>query len=639
MATFSVTALGDFTRRKVMMVLLATVASSACSSKPRQVPSGAASGEPEVIGRSWRICTWAGPASDRPGIFGTDLGYEAPLPAAAQGASEAQQLLFGDTFVRATDECKYPSTGQDDLAARIPLAKPESLSPGKPSGAHGDCEMLEYTIDNAEDATSWRRIRVFPDASDHSDARVLDTGLDRTPLTAWGDGTHAFMMFYRDEYPRCDSDAQCPTDMACTGDPGYSGKRVGSCSPSVSLSDDASPVLCLDADDCQQPAMCTDLERGVCVARAPFSAQRDGQTLRPDWLSRDPRDGLAVSVRIASAFWPERPEDYATGFEFVTNKFINVAARTVAHFDPQHPEQNDYRPGYETLLLWGRASFVGHDGYQTLPFLLYQPLENIIDDAGRIAWAPRFFAGYDASGNPAWSDNEADAQPVYGVDENLTQVDGQWRWDIRYPEFDYVNQMSTTFVPELGRWLMLYGGEITHARDPGKDGLPKRTHPQVIPGAFYLRSAQHPWGRAHASDAIDQGFSQPRPVLRPKDLAKDLACREDQPSAECNAELPQTHSDVLSSVTSAITDFSAIDALDATAKCSAGGEIIDSQYADYDEGGHLYGAAIIQSWTTALPDAAPNDPAVELYWNVSTWNPYQALLVKTQLRASDFSPR
>jgi len=25
-----------------------------------------------------------------------------------------------------------------------------------------------------------------------------------------------------------------------------------------------------------------------------------------------------------------------------------------------------------------------------------------------------------------------------------------------------------------------------------------------------------------------------------------------------------------------------------------------------------------------------------VYWNVSTWNPYQALLVKTQLRASQF---
>jgi hypothetical protein len=587
------------------------------------------------------VCTWAGPASNRPGIFGTDLGYEAPLPAAAAGSSESIQLLFGDTFVRASDDCKYPSKGQDDLPGRIPLIKPESLTAGQPGSGQGDCDMLQYTIDNPDDATGWRRIRVFADASEHSDERALDTGLDRTPLTAWGDGTHTFMMFYKDEYPRCDSDAQCPTDMACTQDPGYSGKRIGGCEPSVSLSDDASPVLCLEANDCLQPAACNDLDRGVCVARAPFNAQRDGQALPLDWQNIDPRDGLARNVRITSAFWPDRPEDYATGFEFVTHKFINVAARTVAHFDPSNPEQNDYRPGTETLLLWGRASFVGHDGYQTLPFLLYQPLANFIDANGRIAWAPKFFAGYDASGNPSWSDSEADAQPIYGVDENLTQVAGRWRWDFKYPEMDYINQMSTSFVPELGRWLMLYGGEVTHAADAGADALPKRTHPQSIPGAFYLRSAQHPWGRARASDPLEQGFSQPRPVLTPTAMAKDLACREDQPAGECNPDLPQTHSDVLSSIASAITDFSGLDALDATGKCSAGGELIDSQYTDYDEGGHMYGAAIIQSWSTdvsaSVPDLAPNDRAVELYWNVSTWNPYQALLVKTQLRASEFA--
>jgi hypothetical protein len=48
----------------------------------------------------------------------------------------------------------------------------------------------------------------------------------------------------------------------------------------------------------------------------------------------------------------------------------------------------------------------------------------------------------------------------------------------------------------------------------------------------------------------------------------------------------------------------------------------------------LYGAAIIEPWTQALPG---DDPGAEMYWNVSTWNPYQVLLMKTQLHASDLA--
>jgi len=32
-----------------------------------------------------------------------------------------------------------------------------------------------------------------------------------------------------------------------------------------------------------------------------------------------------------------------------------------------------------------------------------------------------------------------------------------------------------------------------------------------------------------------------------------------------------------------------------------------------------------------------NEKAVELYWNVSTWNPYQVMLMKTQLRSRDLT--
>jgi hypothetical protein len=56
-----------------------------------------------------------------------------------------------------------------------------------------------------------------------------------------------------------------------------------------------------------------------------------------------------------------------------------------------------------------------------------------------------------------------------------------------------------------------------------------------------------------------------------------------------------------------------------------------------DSSGHLYGANILEEWTQdvtrELPDLEPDERAVEVYWNVSTWNPYQVVMVKTQLRA------
>jgi len=52
---------------------------------------------------------------------------------------------------------------------------------------------------------------------------------------------------------------------------------------------------------------------------------------------------------------------------------------------------------------------------------------------------------------------------------------------------------------------------------------------------------------------------------------------------------------------------------------------------------HLYGVNIIDAWTEdvsdRIADLEPGERAVELYWNVSTWRPYQVLLMKSQLRA------
>ena len=50
--------------------------------------------------------------------------------------------------------------------------------------------------------------------------------------------------------------------------------------------------------------------------------------------------------------------------------------------------------------------------------------------------------------------------------------------------------------------------------------------------------------------------------------------------------------------------------------------------------GRLYAPNIVDEWTADVTNPAAlarGEHSAEMYWNVSTWNPYQVVLVKTQL--------
>jgi hypothetical protein len=278
-------------------------------------------------------------------------------------------------------------------------------------------------------------------------------------------------------------------------------------------------------------------------------------------------------------------------------------------------------------------------------FLLYQPLAGLLDpETGAIAWAPKFFAGYDAAGKPRWSDSELEAEPVYGIDENLELQNGQPVWNWKQPEFDYVNQMSLSYLAPLGRWALVYGGDAPGftVADP-KTGMPMPpVYAQSVPGAIYLRSAAHPWGRSSANANAAEAWTIPRPLLTRQAAARYLACDDDNnPSNACAAaDQRQQPTDVLGAIGDLVTQLAPDDWLAASATCIAGNAALELQYSlGGDSSGHLYGVNVIQEWTEDVTDRAPGlakgDRAVEFYWNVSTWNPYQVVLVKTQLKASD----
>jgi hypothetical protein len=149
----------------------------------------------------------------------------------------------------------------------------------------------------------------------------------------------------------------------------------------------------------------------------------------------------------------------------------------------------------------------------------------------------------------------------------------------------------------IRKWVMLYGGDL----DDAFLADPANARPEPGPGSIQIRFADHPWGP----------WSPPQPHLVPGSpaVAGDLygpggvlfhpAC-QDVPGAACAPSDPHR-------------PFHAF--------------LPGCQSFGFFEPGYFYAPNIIDAWTR--PDGAGG---VDLYWNVSTWNPYAVLLVRTRLR-------
>jgi len=576
-----------------------------------------------LIAQSWGVCSLIGPRDDNPGIFGTDLGFS------ARRAQDSQlTLLFGDTWLKSGDACRAPAARSDDFAAYLPAQLPAQLATAPPpADPNQRCALLEYPLQNPADPTSWPRLRLFPNPIAHSEDAIMDTSALRTPVAAFSDGQRLFALFSRGDPAYCAQSSECPAETQCTTDPGYGGPRLGECELPIKLAQDAAPAWCRRDDDCPAAVSCKP-GRGVCLSERPFRLRTAQTEVVPTWYHDDPRRGVVQTLYVTAAVWPERPSDYAVLARFPTNRFQNVAAHSVARFDPAHPEKNDYRPGYDALLVWGRSSFVEHGGAQALPFFFYVPLSELRQDP--LVWRPRFFAGYAPNGAPRFSEREADAQPVYGAEADLTQTPNGPKLAWREPEFDYVAQMSVGYVAPLGRFVMLYGGDLPAfmVLDPATAKAREPTHLQVSPGAIHMRSAPHPWGRARAS-AREPGWSSAEPLLTRAGAARFLACGKGGKAGLPGCIEDGDPSSTLQAVAAAVSGK-------ADAASCMGGELaygVQSMLSG-DPIGRLYAPNLLDEWTQDLtpPVGAPaRTRSAEIYWNVSTWNPYRVMLIKSRI--------
>ena len=291
--------------------------------------------------------------------------------------------------------------------------------------------------------------------------------------------------------------------------------------------------------------------------------------------SEFPGGNKAQERHIAVSYSAPNTPDFTVGYTFATNKFLNATARTIGRLDERDPDKDVYEPTVRPreLLMWGRPNFLAWAGTRSDVYLLHHPLSTLDGPGTSVNWHPRYFAGLDSNGDPVWTNDQIFATPVI-ANEELAQV----------------LQFSVAWVAPLKRFVMLYSGRL----------------PQVWPNAasgIYLRTAPHPWGP----------WSKPQLVWNPLDQgAYDCPGIMYSPLA-VGASCPQ--SDPYRPNVYPADNFDQCPALTPQPTFDFGVE---------------YGVNILATFTK--PGLAINTATI--YWNMSTWNPYRVVLMKTHLDGS-----
>lgn len=300
-------------------------------------------------------------------------------------------------------------------------------------------------------------------------------------------------------------------------------------------------------------------------------------------------DGRVLSIAFRQEVGNADPTLFEQHYtqSWYTNKFINPAVKTVNDFDPNRANGtgNDYHPAdgvapttNEKIFVWGRPNFAGL-GSQDRDLQLYfayfdMPVYNA---QGNFAWTPHYFTGL-AGNVPQFSSSQANALPLdlSGGSNNPAEV------------YDMVNMMTVAFVPALSKWVMLYGGDLPASVLSFLLG-PNYTQAVRDPdGAIHARFADQPWGPWTAPVQV---FRAGDPNVSPPVAGTPYASGGILHHPGC------------------------------TTDCAPGEPSLSSS-----EVGRLYGANIVDTWTMNRSGGA-----VDLYWNVSTWNPYETVLLKTRI--------
>jgi hypothetical protein len=480
------------------------------------------------------------------------------------------RILFGDTWINPTTS-PLPN---DDAQGTMEFAK-------CPAGDEVEAFVNAHPADPGE--LSWQRaappltFATQPEAPDQlSMIRVIDSGVSletgplRVPHAVFSDGgENAFAMFTgRFPLQECRPPGDEPAcDEGLTCEAG-----LGSCFPLSTACVVGAPSGA--PGSCPFELPCLPSATGLC---------RDTTSSVDDGGVEGRIRSVATRVEIGLSN-PERPEHY-TSRAWPVNKFVNPAVRTVRRLNLHNAKGagSDYRPAdgkhldKAKVLVWGRPAFFGSQAQnrEAQLYFAYADMPAIGAD-GAPTWSPRYFTGLNTRGVPEFSSNQLDAVPL-----DLSGGAG----DPHEPQ-DAVNQTTVSWVASLDKWVMFYGGEnnpiLSLIFNPGAE--------RTVDGAILVRYADQPWGP----------WTTPQPLLVGGDPA--------DPFAPGNQFGP---GGILFHPACTVAD------------CVAGGQ---PPLPGALTVGGLYGPNIVDCWTEDRKQGQ-----VDLYWNVSTSNPYQVVLMKTRL--------
>lgn len=489
-----------------------------------------------------------------PGVrfYGTDLGWTFEH-------AGTHWMLFGDTWPHPRSPCDPLPLGDDSMVS-LPLAPPADMPPALPT--------LTVVTDPAA-PSEFARIRLLRNGA----SQVM--GYNKTPLTAWSDGTDAVALFGLIDLVRCRMRRGKPScrpydHLTCS-------RQVGVCAPAI-LGYDAPCDLATNAG-CILDQQCTATPTGICVD--PDSSQSDGTTASlPETAAYHTHVGFQD---------PARPSDWIDAGSFASNKFIDVTARAVRCFGGRACG-NDWHPGHGAVFVWGRPGYTVEPGRQAHMYLMVHRLPLRRGPDGQVRFRPRWFAGLRPNGDPIWTKEERRAKPLAmdGV-PNGSPDDAE----------PFPNQTAVSWLgPPVSRWMMLYGGGGSLASS-GNPGLPVAGE---APGAIRVRFAEQPWGPwSPAVTHLDPG--SPTTVGAPYGPGGWIfhpAC-VDQGAATCARSDPTRPPDFF------------------VPGCPEVGKLFDA--------GILYAPNIIDPWTR--PDGRGG---LDVFWVVSTWNPYLVALLRTNVQ-------
>ena len=476
-------------------------------------------------------------------MVGREVVHQPEVIGADMGVSYAHEgrieWLFGDTW--ATER---PPTRNDDAFASL-----YDIADGVSAEKH--CAQNKLPLQLGASPSG----ELLP-----IDAGPLMDGF-KAPVVgfSWGGQEYAIFFFFKPQ--DCETDSDCVAGLRCELDLGFIGVR-----PSV---EQDFTLPCKDGTLACTANTVTGRPSGLCVDPELYPQSSDAS--------------LVASAAMYIRFGLRSKEDRSQyeSWPYLTARMQNMTAALVGEDFRRPPTTAE--PA--RVLLFGRSGFVTTAERPALLYLAYADLP----------WrekAPElhFFVGVDGQGQPQFSSNERDAVPL-DLHDGLgdpTEI------------HDVVHQQTVRYIPELGRWVMFYGGGVsTLPRVPlARCGVAEVFAPSdcedIRPGngAIRVRWADVPWGPWSAPvDILVAGDALAPETLTdayaPYGLLRHPACVDE--GCAPHQGLPN---------------------------------FVDDEY------GFFYGPNIVDQWTRVEEDR------VALYWNVSTWDPYRIVLMKTSFSLS-----